>query len=43
MSTVAWILFGLIPGFLAVAFVVHSRKRVRVEVTDIESPQKNKY
>jgi len=42
MSTVAWILFGLIPGFLAVAFIAQKRNKIRVKSDNFESPQKNK-
>lgn len=31
MSSVAWIIFGLIPGFLTVALAAHKRETVRVE------------
>jgi uncharacterized membrane protein YeaQ/YmgE (transglycosylase-associated protein family) len=43
MLIVAWILFGLIPGFLAVAFIDRKREKVRVVSTNVESLNKNKY
>ncbi len=37
MSIVAWIIFGLIPGFLAGALAAHNRQTARVLSASSES------